>query len=345
MTRWQLFRSNVWLIVRRAHKDKRALLVLLSALPAVCWVAYMIMAIRQTGWWLVPVDAALLLLGYGVAILIARANARTDASLLKLSAHPSPAGTSVSPEHRAGLAAELLRTAALVDRAAAELVKTARQVPEAAQGLARRRTLDVAQRPEIWPAFTVDEQRRLLDAEGTWDPEVARKTLARAEDVSVLRWVLGVDRILAPFEHAQLTVVPAVQLMLRPALVETGVCLEPSDLRPAQAATEAMLVRLLGEGIERGIYSGDDPESAREILFHSGRIADDESLDLLIGETVVARATNEAIQNMGVLAARRGHVIWRVIQYLYGPAWLFRIEPGLAEADVYRPEVNVNHEM
>ncbi len=233
MTRYELIGRNFLLALRRAPRDKRALYALLWLLWVVGYFTYLVETFSYLGLWGSICWATVLGLAVGLAILIKRNNARSEKSLLSLSSHRSPHFQDLI-EHRRCLIGLLLRTAILVDRAGCEVLHNSGKVAEEQRGMCRRRTLDLAQRPELWAYFNEEDKGLLIAAEGSWSWDTIWPRLLLSEDVRVLRWVVGVDSILVPFEFLKFELNSALAVTIKPSIVEGKGCMPPWDLRPAE---------------------------------------------------------------------------------------------------------------
>lgn len=315
MTRWTLFRKNVVLVLRHHAARRRRL-----------WVAgWMLWSIGGLTWfisvWEVPLVTALLwavLTTQGLAALIVWS---TSTRLTRNQAVRVSAGSQEHASHRPAIAQELLRVAALVDRAGCELMCRQGVLPEQHRGISRRRTLDLARREDLWPGFSPAEQELLLSPEGSWPDELAWQTTARNEDVRVLRFVVGLDGILTPFEFLEQDLQIALELTSLPAKVDlANICLAPMDLRPGQGVADAMLARCLVEGSERELFDVGAANVAS--LRRAGRARDDSLWS-------VSQGQDSFVHWIGLAAYRRVRTFAQVIAFLYSSpedAARFRIE-------------------
>jgi hypothetical protein len=334
MTRFELIWRNFWLALRRAPKDKRALFAIAWLLYTIGAFAYLIWTLTYLGIWGSICWGVMMGLGVGLALLIRRNNARTEKSLLSLSNYKSVEFEDLA-DHRAQLVKVLLRTAILVDRAGAEVLSAKGKIADEHKGISRRRTLDLAKRPELWDCFPEEERLLLLRAEGTWDRSVAWTQINLIEDVRVLRWVIQLDSILVPFEFVKPDLAPAIEITAKPEITDGIGCMAPWDLRPARDQARLMLDRCAIEGLARGFFETEkDLEDPSLYLEIADRFKNDQSNDLLIGAQTVASATEDDIRWIGQLAMRRAAILDRIIQYLGGrpDAWL-EPEVMLSETD------------
>ncbi len=318
MTRWGLLWRNVALILRRAGRDKRAFRFVLVWLGFAAWIAYEAGVMVYLGFWGTISVLCLLLLGFGIAILIGTSNARAGDTLLKLSAHPVPQDDEYRG-HRPKLVKALLRLAVLADRAGCEALHAQGKIAPEIAGACRRRTLDLARSPGLWEEFTDEERDLLMAQEGSWAWEQVWPRVVRGEDVRVLRWVVGMDRVLVPFEFLKPDLVPAVEISVKPDLVNGERCMAPYDLRPAETMAQNMFARCLADGAARGWLEVTEPEERRQLLDLADRAGADESGDLLIGSETVGKASLEQVRWIGQAALRRVIVLAGVIRYLNGP--------------------------
>jgi len=323
MTRFELFRRNLWLTAKRSRTNapsRRQMLLIAFWLLYVAGYGLLIRKqYEEAGPWGIVGSAVLLLLGVGVSVFIRRHNAHAEDSFLKLSVRESPAADDLL-EHGKRLARVLLRTAVLVDRAGGESLYRLGKTPVEHVGICRRRTLDLARRPELWGGFSREEQDLLMSQEGSWEWEQVWPRVVQAEDVRVLRWVLRMDPVLVPFDFLEADLSPALEVTAKPESVAGGECLAAYDLRPEQTVAQAMASRCVGEGLRRGFITEVDPEVRDQLRETAERMAADEGSDLLIGTQTVARAAQKTVGWIATAAIRRGWVISAVIDYLNGPA-------------------------
>lgn len=169
MTRFELFRKNLWLIVRRAPRDRRAAYAVLLMVGFLAWLAFEAFDFWYLGVWGSLCSLGLLAIGGGAAWLIGRSNARVYQGMIKLSTAPSPEPDPDYSVHRRAIAAAAFRKTVLVDRAAAEMLHRNGKVSAERAGLLRRRSLDIARAENRWDWFTQYERELLMSQEGSWD--------------------------------------------------------------------------------------------------------------------------------------------------------------------------------
>jgi hypothetical protein len=334
MTRFELFWRGFWLVVRRAPWDKRAVLALTSVFAFVAYLAYLVWTLFYLGVWGSISWMVMMGLGVGLAILIRRHNSRPDESMLSLSTYRD-IDSQEFIRHRPELVRVLLRTAILVDRAGIEALIEDGKVPEEHRGISRRRTLDLARRAELWDGFSREEQMLLLSAEGSWDRGEIWNRINLIENVRVLRWVIQLDSILAPFQFLQPDLTPAIELTSKPAMVEGVGCLPPWDLRPERDAANLMLNRCMAEGLGRGFFKMEPASpKASELLEFANQMKSDQSRDLVVGTETVGEAPEERIRLIAQLAWVRAKLLERVIHFQEGTSSIWPPETPLAdEAD------------
>ncbi|WP_157477248.1 hypothetical protein [Granulicella tundricola] len=222
--------------------------------------------------------------------------------------------------HREVLKTLMLQVAALVDRAGGEALTRGGHVKGSHAGACRRRTLDLAQRPELWEGFSEDERGLLLAQEGGWAWETVWPMVVRAEDVRALRWVLGMDRILVPLEYLKPDLRPVVEVTSKPEMAEGTVCLPAWELGQALRLAQAMVSRCVVEGVKRGFLTEMEPEVRAEYVSMAEELGENESEDLLIGSATVGTADTAKVQWVAQAALRRAYVLEGVARYLNGPA-------------------------
>jgi hypothetical protein len=323
MTRFELFRRNLWLMLRRSLIDRRArrqsILLLLIVLYLIGYGLLLGRQYREAGPWGFLFSGGVLMLALGVRVFIQRGNDRAGVTLLNLAPHEPP-GQEDMRGHRVEIVGALRRLAVVVDRAGVEALAMQGKITAQHAGVCRRRTLDMARKPELWDRFSDVERTLLLSQEGNWTSEEVWPRILQVEDVRVLRWALRIDQVLVPFALLKPDLRPAVEVTAKPEMVEGEGCPASYDLRPAQAAAQTMLARCIGEGMRRGILAGLDPDLQTYYLEFAERMAGDESSDLLIGALTVAKADPDKIEWVAQAAIRRCRVLTALIEYLNGPA-------------------------
>lgn len=315
MTRSELFWRNLSLALRRATRDQRALSNLLGAFALLSYAAYLLWAVTYLGPWGSVCLTVVMGLAIGGAIFINKKNARDVESVLSLSS-PSALQINDLREHRIRLANILLCKAIVVDRANNENLHRMGKIDPRREGICRRRTLDLARRPELWQTLSVEERDLLISPEGSWKWDAVWPRIIRIEDVRVLRWILKIDPILTPFEFLKPDLTAALEITTRPEQVIGKGCLPPWDLRPAQQAAEQMLNRCIAEGIHRGFLTVEDKEARAQYIHLAQTLGANQSADLLIGSTIVAETDRQHIEWVAQAALRRTNMLTTVIKYL-----------------------------
>ena len=315
MNHSELFWRNLSLAVRRATRDKRALSNLLGAFALLSYIAYLLWTFTYLGLWGTMCLMAVVAAAIGLAILINKKNARDKESILSLSS-PSALEINDLREHRIRLANILLCKAVMVARADNENLHRMGKIDPRRQGDCRRRTLDLARRPELWQTLSTEERDLLMSPEGTWKWDAVWPRIIRIEDVRVLRWILKIDPILTPFEFLKPDLSAALEITSRPEQVEGKACMQPWDLRPAQQAAEQMLNRCVAEGIHRGFLTIEDKEARAQYIHLARTLGANQSEDLLIGSTIVAETNRQHIEWITQAALRRTNLLSAVIKYL-----------------------------
>jgi len=320
MTRLQLIGRNLWLFLRSVSRDWWGIIFL------VYWLSMMAYAYWLLSYFFIGIPAAhvlafVIVVLLGGRVLIVWANRRNAKDALRLSANAEQClGERIA--QRAQLAQELLRAAVLVDRAACEAVHRNGKLAPEHYGISRRRTLAIAQRPELWERFPPAERDLLIAQEGSWPWDSVWPRLARIEDVRVLRWALGMDAILTPFEFLTQDLRPAFAISTQPSLVDGDRCLNPWDLRPARNMANAMFHRCIAEGVQRGFFQVGESEGRADFLALAERMGADPGSDVLIGTATVSGATEQQIRWTAQMAQRRSIVLTAVIEFLGGDSTL-----------------------
>lgn len=317
VNRPELLRKNLWLMIRRTPRDRKVWRPLLVIFGALAYLAYDVWAFHYLGVVSTIVMVVSLTAAIGLALLLARSHHRTDESMLHLATRESPAADDCT-RHRLRIVETLLGTAALVDRAGMELMHRQGSMNPAYIGVSRQRTLQLV-RGCGWEQMSGEAQALLLSPEGSWSEADTWSMIFRVEQVRVLRWVLGVDTILAPLEFADLNVRLALEITTNPKLAAGSVCLSASDLRGAKVIAGHLLDRLIGEGTYRGFYDLPQDDTRRRVLELAQRMREPGAQDQLVGVDTVAEAPEERIRFVLQATLRRVLALGDVLAYLTGP--------------------------
>jgi len=315
MNRNELFWRNLSLAFRRAARDRRALSYVLGVFGLLSYTAYLLWTVTYLGTLGTVCLIVVMTLAIGVAVFINKKNARDQESIITLSA-PCALQINDLREHRIRLANLLLCKAIIVDRAHNENLHLLGKIDPRRNGICRRRTLDLARRPELWQTFSLEERDLLMAPEGTWSWDAIWPRIIHIEDVRVLRWILKIDPILTPFEFLKPDLTAAVEITTRPAQVEGKNCMPPWDLRPALQRAERMLNRCMAEGIHRGFMTIEDKQTRAEYIHLARTLGSNQSEDLLIGSTIVAETDRQHIEWVAQAALRRTNLLSAAIKYL-----------------------------
>ena len=323
MRKSELILRRLWLTILRSGRDARARkIVLRIGFIVLYYAAYAMYARKEAqeiGPWGFVFSIVLLVLASGVVYFIRRGHAKEDASLLTLSARVSAAPPSDLSNHRRQIASALLHLPAMVDRAGTEALHQQSKMAPGNIGAGRRRSLDVAMRPDVWLNVPVADRDLLRSAEGSWTWDEVWPWIVRAEDVRVLRWVLGIDEVLTPFEFLRPDLTVAIELTLKPERADGTTCLASYDLRPEQTMAQTMVTRCVGEGIHRGQLDEPDEAAREELVAMAQSLGSSEDADLLAGTEIVGKASWDRISWVGQAALRRLKVLTALIDYLNGP--------------------------
>ncbi len=332
MKKRELIWRNLVLSVRRSGRDAGARRVLIRLGFIAAYVVgeglLLYREDREAGPGGLVFSAVVGVLALGVAWFIARNNARSGDSLLKLSVREPPGGDDLS-EHRITIVRELVRRAVLVDRAGNETMHQMKALPAEHVGITRQRTLGVARGAELWEGFSAREQDLLISAEGSWEWDEIQSGILQIEDVRVMRWVIGVDEVLVPFEFLERDLKPALEVTALGKSLKGDRCLASYDLRPAQTMARTMVERGVAEGVRRGLIPEMEEDAREHYLQLAERMGADEGQDLLIGTETVGKAEWEEIRWAVQMAVRRDQVLSVLIDYLNGPAEGNLVSPSL----------------
>jgi len=233
---------------------------------------------------------------------------------------PNPPSLNLSPELHREFAERALLLAVLADRSGSERFIQTKILPEGMEVVTRQRHLALLRDRGLYERIGSIERYLLLAADGHWPSETIENMTLMLEPLRILRWVLRVDTFL-PTIGAHL--IPDYKLSFTliqdPNLLFTAVkFVEISDLRIALAAADQYLYRCWAEGLQRGLFTADDPENDQRAREYAARLSGNESDDLLLGATIVSKSPDDEIRFATNLSLRRFRTLDWVRSRMYG---------------------------
>ncbi|SEG18937.1 hypothetical protein SAMN05421819_2122 [Bryocella elongata] len=326
-----LFSSDFWVrtarSVRRVHKDRRARKQLRSALifliaPVLC-IVY--------AFWLLAMVFGAGVFGIGIVALVAvivtivEVNRRRKASEKKraeLAANPElrPPPPPPSPELRRTFAELALLHAVYADRSGSEQFLHTKILPEGIEIITRRVQLDLLRDRGLYNRIEDSVRNLLLRADGHWTAADCHEGSLALEPLRVLRWCLRLDHYLPSIGEApRLDYKLSSQTVKDPDSLFRGSDFVSYDtLNIAFRAAANFMHRCFAEAVVRGLMQPADEEDAAR----ARRIVDDHSgnehKDLVLGDTIVSKATDGDILHARLLAARRYHLLSWIARVQYG---------------------------
>jgi hypothetical protein len=313
---------ELWLSVKRAHKDRRArrrlgflsLAIGLLLVLAVGTVAYVMVMIGTGSIFLVP---------FLVPVMWwIRRSAKKDFAPLNIapqaSAHGSEAREANSQALHSHFADLALLYAVLVDRAGSERFLKEKELPPGVEVTSRRAHVEALRSAKLWERIGPKDREALMIADGGWDWEQINRFAMGIEPLRLLRWVLRIDFRL-PTIGQQLwgDFGIAHEIVVDPERLWRGHDLIDADtVRTSRDDARSTLLRCIAEAISRGYQVAADDEMAAWAKGISEELAGNQHEDFLLGDKLVSEATREQLGWATALADMRCDLLAMVLELL-----------------------------
>lgn len=313
--------------LRRAHKDRRARkqlrtsLVLLIA-PLLCliylfWFAGVILGLGAPG-----VGCVVFFLACTVTAEIIRRRRQKAKKRARQAANPDrrPPPPPPSPELRRQFADLALLHAVLADRAGSEQFLQTKVLPEGVEIITRRVQLDLLRDRGLYDRLDPTVRDLLLRADGHWTPADCNTGALALEPLRILRWCLRVDHYLPSIgETLLLDYKLASETVKDPdALSRNTSFIAYDTLNIGFRAASEFMHRCYAEAVHRNLMQPSNEEDAERCSRIFEQFSHDEHKDLVLGTTIVSRATDFDVLHARLLAARRYHLLSWVAHLQYG---------------------------
>lgn len=320
----QLFFATLRTALLRVHKDRRARALLWRVLlPIVFLVAFTIYVIVNKGAAVVAICVDIVMFGLIIAYRRRRPVEQSGPLTLHLSPSPELADLPdihASPELLREFGNLALLNAMLAHRAASEGYLKHQGVPEGKQIVTRQNHIRLLREYSLYDRLGNTERGLILLPDGAWDEDTIDRASLLLEPVRVFRWLLGIDPMLPLIGEALLIDFRlAGSLLDQPKSVFAAQALPPiEDIRAARAGAEKIFYRCYTEGQKRGFYIDPDAENAEQAIFYAERMVGQESEDILLGNIIVSRASDEEVRLAASVALNRIKLLRWVQDRLYG---------------------------
>jgi len=225
-----------------------------------------------------------------------------------------------SPELLRELQELALLHAILAQRAASEAFLRHKGVPEGKQIITRQKHIRILRELDLYDRLGRTERDLILLPDGAWGEGTIDRTSMLLEPLRVLRWLLGIDALLPMIGEARLVDFSlANSLLENPDRLFTGhtvTGIEP--IRSARSSAETIFYRCYTEAHRRGFALNSSAEEADAAIFYAQRLAGREDEDIVIGNIIVSRASDEEVRLAAGAATARIQLLRWVQERLYG---------------------------
>ena len=313
---------EIWLNVKRVHKDKRArrqlgslsLWIGLLLLVGVVAIAYVFALIGTGSIFFAPFVIPLL--------WWIRRGAKKEFEPLRI-APPAPAIEAKDEEtDRAelhGYFADLaLVYAVLVDRAGSERFLKEKELPPGVEVTSRRTHTEALRSAGVWDRMIRHDREAIMMANGAWDWDRINRCAMGIEPLRLLRWILRIDfrlptigqQLWGDFGIAHEIVVDPQRLRRGRELIDA------ETVRASGSDAQSTLMRCIAEAISRGYQDADDEQTAEWAKRVSEKLSGNQNEDFLLGTNLVSEATREQLGWATALANIRTEFLSMVAEQL-----------------------------
>jgi hypothetical protein len=334
--------SELWVAVRRVHKDRQAAIFVLRLAAAVlyfgAWLLFTTLA------WFHDIGsrgvAFVVCLSISVAASIYFIHQWTESREQK---RIRDLGPDVSHEITQALLNEARMLAFLLDRVGSERFGE-KKLPPGFEVVTRRVHREKLRTTESWEILPSLLRDLLLLPDGAWNLEQKQAAETCLEYFVVLRWVLRFDSSLPPLDRRAEYSIKDAQQVLDPIpgnrLPDT---LPPWDVRASRNETDQRFNRYWIEAIARGLIRPDDPHDGSEGAKSIKQSIDSnlEVRDLLMGANTVSELKDQQLGEEIVRCFHRWQILNVLVPVLAAekPAsavrelWVSQISPDAVAQD------------
>lgn len=206
--------------------------------------------------------------------------------------------------------------AATVHRALSELWLKSNKLPADSEVRTRRVLLDALRSSGAWDEMPATARAWMLRPDGGWPEQQSAITLADAETLHTLAWILFVEDNLRPLDRLA-EAIPFDRLSERLSAPAAGIR-PPWDLRVARNLALAYFVRCHAEMVHRGFTSADEQDPQQKALAEEwvAEIAEGAIPDSLSGSETIAEIDDDILRAVARLAACRVQTLTIVLDIL-----------------------------
>jgi hypothetical protein len=224
------------------------------------------------------------------------------------------ADAAVSEEVREHLVERLTITAALLIRSGSERYLSEHTVPQGAEVQTRQVHNRILRQHGLWDKLAAEERDLLMLPDGEWPHDQPKRVIEWSEQLRLLRWVLRIDRELAPLAH-----VPPIDFVLASEVLEgKAVATQPPlpswDIRPEHDVAEVYHARTLAELQGRGLAADNASFAAWADTVRAQFQGD--SQDLTAGAGTVADLDDDQLHYLAALSAAREQYASELVERL-----------------------------
>jgi hypothetical protein len=225
-----------------------------------------------------------------------------------------PHNDGVSEPAREHLTERLTIVAALLIRAGSERYLSEHGVPQGAEVQTRQIHNRVLREKGVWEKLAAEERDLLMLPDGEWPDDQPKLVIEWSEQLRLLRWVLRIDRELAPLAH-----VPSIDYGLAREVLEDKVTptqppLRSWDVRAEQDIAEVYHARVLAELQGRGLASDNASFAAWAKVIRAE--FQGESKDLTAGAGTVAELDDDQLHYLATLSGAREQYASELVERL-----------------------------
>jgi hypothetical protein len=313
---------ELWLSVKRAHKDRRARrrlgfvslwagLLLLFVVAAIGYLAVLIGTgsiffapfVIPVLWWIrrrSKRDFEPMSIAPQAATINAHADAARDAAA------------------RSWLADLMLVYAVLVDRAGSERFLKEKELPANVEVTSRRVHMEILRSAGLWERMALKDRDVVMMPDGAWAWEQINRYATGIEPLRLLRWILRIDFRL-PTVGQQLSgdFGIAHEIVVDPDRIRRGnQLIDTETVRTSRDDARTTLFRCFAEAISRGYQEAQDEKTADWAKGIAEELAGNQDEDFLLGDNLVSEASREQLGWATALANIRTDFLSMVLELL-----------------------------
>lgn len=313
---------EIWLSIKRFHKDRRArkhlVLVglgigLLLAIVAGA-IAYLFMLVGTGAIFILPLVLP--------ALWWIRRSTNREYAPLSISPQTERVDAKTEEEREGALRsyfADLaLLYAVLLDRAESERFLKEKELPEGVEITARRMHLDLLKSTDLWTRISATDRNVIMMPDGHWDANRINQITTGFEPLRLLRWILRLDfRLPTIGQHLYGDFSIAHELVMNPQKVLRAHRLVDAEaVRFSRDQARTTFLRCIAEAISRGYHVPEDKTTIDWAHDLAKSLAGNQHEDILLGDNLVSEAAQNQLTWATALAKIRHEFLSRVLTIL-----------------------------